>query len=102
VSLSAFIAILTCGAAVLALWTTVRFPSLGPESLRGAILQVALALVAGWLLVPPGIESALALSAPTGPLLAVFVFALPSLGYVFLATLWAMRVLQRMMTGAHR
>ena len=101
-SLSAFIAVLTVAAAVLALWTVVRFPRLGPESLSGALLQVGLSLAAGWVLVPPGIQSALAFRAPIGPLLAVFVFALPSLGYIFLASLWAMRVLQQMMHGARR
>ena len=100
VSVSAFVIVLTMAAAVLALWTVVRFPQLGPATLPGALLQVVIALAAGWVLVPPGMHSALAYRAPIGPLLAVFVFALPSLGYVFLASLWAMRVLQQMMGRA--
>lgn len=102
VSLGAFIIVLTLGAAALALWTVVRFPGLGPTTLGGALLQVAIALAAGWVLVPAGMKSALAFDPPAGPLLAIFVFALPSLGYLFLASLWAMRVLQQMMPGARR
>jgi hypothetical protein len=97
VSLSAFIIFLTLGAAALALWTVVRFPKLGPASLGGALVQVMIAMAAGWLVVPAGMKSALVLDPPVGPLVAVFAFALPSLGYLFLATLWAMRVLQGMM-----
>jgi hypothetical protein len=102
VSLGAFIIVLTLGAAALAVWTVVRFPDLGPSTLAGALIQVALALGAGTFVVPPGMQSALALDPPTGPLLAVFVFVLPSLAYLFLASLWALRVLQQMIPGARR
>ena len=34
--------------------------------------------------------------------IAIFVFVLPSLAYLFLASLWAMRVLQQMIPGARR
>jgi hypothetical protein len=59
-------------------------------------------MAAGWLLVPVGMKSAVAIEPPTGPLVAVFFFALPSLGYLFLASLWAMRVLQDMLSRARR
>jgi ABC-type transport system involved in multi-copper enzyme maturation permease subunit len=101
-SLGAFIVVLTVAAAALALWTIVRFPNLGPQTLVGALAQVGISFASGWLLVPPGMRSALTLSQPQGPLLAVFLFALPSLIYVFLAALWAMRVLQQMLHGARR
>jgi len=102
VSLGAFIIVLTLGAAALAVWTVVRFPKLGPSTLVGALIQVGLALGAGAFLVPPGMRSALALDPPTGPLVAIFVFVLPSLAYLFLASLWASRVLQQMIPGARR
>jgi hypothetical protein len=102
VNLGTFIILLTLGAAALALWTVVRFPKLGPETLGGALLQVAVAMLAGAFLVPAGMKSALALAPPTGPMLAVFVFVLPGLSYLFLATLWAMRVLQQMLSNARR
>jgi hypothetical protein len=87
---------LTLGAAVLAVWVVVRFPKLGPDTGFGALIQVTIALAAGWFLVPVGMESAVAFNPPTGPLLAVFLFALPGLAYLFLASLWALRVLQQM------
>jgi hypothetical protein len=102
VSLGAFIIVLTVAAAVLALWAVVRFPRMGPETLAGALVQVAVAFVAGSLLVPVGMRSALTWHTTAGPLAAVFVFALPGLLYLFLASIWAMRVLQQMMNRARR
>jgi hypothetical protein len=102
VSLGGFIVAMTVAAAALALWALVRFPKLGPETLRGAIVQVAAALLTGLLLVPIGMQAALGWDSTVGPLAAVFLFALPGLLYVFLASLWAMRVLQDMMSRARR
>ena len=98
VSLGAFIIVLTLGAAAIALWAATRFPRLGPETLTAALLQVGIALAAGFLLVPAGMRSVLTFAPPTGPLLATFLFALPGLTYLFLASLWAMRVLQRILS----
>jgi hypothetical protein len=103
VTLGVFIVLFTLGAAALALWTMARFPRIGPDTLFGAFLQVMIALAAGWLLVPVGMRSLLTLSTPTGPLLATFLFALPGLTYLFLASLWAMRVLQKLLSrGRYR
>jgi hypothetical protein len=101
-SIGAFVVALALGAALLALWAVVRFPRLGPETLTGALAQVAVAFLSGLILVPIGMRSALAWDATLGPLAAVFVFALPGLLYLFLASLWAMRVLQQMMSRARR
>jgi hypothetical protein len=101
-SIGAFVVALALGAALLALWAIVRFPRLGPETLMGALAQVAIAFLSGLILVPIGMRSALAWDATLGPLAAVFVFALPGLLYLFLASLWAMRVLQQMMSRARR
>jgi hypothetical protein len=101
-SLGVFILAMTVGAALLALWVSVRFPRLGPETLRGALLQVAIALLAGWFVVPAAVASVVDWASPTGPLVAVLLFVLPALTYLFLATLWAMRVLQEMLQGARR
>ena len=97
-SIGAFIVVLTLGAAAIAVWATARFPKLAPESLPGALLQVGIALAAGFLLVPAGMRSMLSFEPPTGPLLATFLFAFPGLTYLFLASLWAMRVLQRILS----
>ena len=101
-NLGVFIILLTLGAAALALWTVVRFPKLGPETLFGALIQVALAMAAGAFVVPVGMRSALAYDPPTGPMLAIFAVVLPGLAYLFLTTLWAMRVLQQMLSNARR
>jgi hypothetical protein len=99
VNLGTFIVVLTLGSAAIALWAMARFPRLGPETLPGAMLQVGIALAAGFLLVPAGMRSMLTFAPPAGPLLATFLFALPGLTYLFLASLWAMRVLQRILSG---
>jgi hypothetical protein len=101
-SLDAFIIAMTIGAALLALWAGIRFPRMGPDTLAGALLQVAVALVAGWFLVPAAVASVVRWDALFGPLIGVLLFALPALTYLFLASLWAMRVLQQMMRGARR
>jgi hypothetical protein len=101
-SFGAFIVVMTLGAAALALWAGVRFPRMGPETLTGALIQVAVALMAGWFLVPAAISSVVRWDETAGPLIAVLLFALPALTYLFLASLWAMRVLQEMMRGARR
>ena len=101
-SLGTFVIAMTLAAALLALWAGMRFPRMGPDTLGGALLQVALALVAGWFLVPAAMSTVVGWAEPTGPILAVLLFALPALTYLFLASLWAMRVLQQMMQGARR
>jgi hypothetical protein len=101
-SLGLFISALAVGSAALALWTAMRFPDAGPASLRGAMAQVALALVAGALLVPRGMEVAIGWSENAGPMLAVFLFAVPGLVYLFLSALWVMRILQQMLPGVRR
>ena len=101
-SFGTFIIAMTIGAALLALWAGVRFPRMGPNTLAGALIQVALALAAGWFLVPAAISSVISWDETAGPLIAVLLFALPALTYLFLASLWAMRVLQEMMSRARR
>ena len=101
-SVGAYVIALTIGAALLALWAGTRFPRLGPDTLAGALVQVAIALAAGWFLVPAGMVSAIRWDPTAGPLIALLVFALPALTYLFLASLWAMRVLQQLMQSARR
>jgi hypothetical protein len=101
-SFGTFIIAMTIGAALLALWAGVRFPRMGPDTLAGALIQVALALGAGWFLVPAGMASVIRWHETAGPLIGVLLFALPALTYLFLSSLWAMRVLQQMMRGARR
>ena len=101
-SIGTFIIAMTVGSALLALWAGVRWPRMGPDTLAGALVQVAVALVAGWFLVPAAVASVVRWDETFGPLIALLLFALPALTYLFLASLWAMRVLQQMMQSARR
>jgi hypothetical protein len=97
-----FVTVLAAASAVLAVWVYVRFPSTAPEDLGRAMVHAMIALAAGWVLVPPGMNAALQIGPPAGPLVAVFLFALPGLVYLFLTGLWVLRVLQEMLVGARR
>ena len=101
-SLGVFVIAMTVGAALLALWTSFRFPRIAPETLSGALVHVAVALLAGWFLVPAAVTSVVDWASPTGPLIAMLLFVLPALTYLFLASLWAMRMLQELLQGARR
>src|ERR1700693_4673326 len=46
-------AVYVCGAAGLAFWLLVRFPSVGPRSLRSAIVAAAAGALLQWPLLPP-------------------------------------------------
>ena len=77
------------GAAAIALWLVVRFPSLGPRGLKGAFAAGLLALL--------GMQAALALVDPVaarephGVALALLVLILPALT----ATFWSAALLLR-------
>jgi ABC-type uncharacterized transport system permease subunit len=81
-----FMVALTVGAALLALWTHVRFPSLAPERLPRTMLHAALAF--GVLTMTPSLldESA--------PLKGIFLIVLPALVYALLGTIWVLRQAQ--------
>lgn len=83
----AFVAILVSGAAVLALWTHVRFPSLAPDGLPRALVHAVIS-IALLQLVPDSGESVVS------AFVVVFGFALPAFVYCFLAAIWLLRVWQ--------
>src|ERR671939_161038 len=78
-SIGAFIIAMTVGSALLALWPGVRWPQMGPDTLAGALVQVAVALVAGWFLVPAAVASVIHWDETFGPLIALLLFALRGL-----------------------
>jgi hypothetical protein len=88
VTVGAFLVIDLSAAAVLALWVTVRYTSLGPRSIRWA----ALAFLAGqcapslglWVL--PDV-----VPLPWGPQLALLVVVLPVFFVMFVTVAWLMR-----------
>lgn len=99
-TLTVFVITFTIGAATLALWIDFRARRAAPETLGGVLVHLTLAFVAGWLLVPPGMSVALRHGGDAGPVAAVMLFALPALVYLLLATLWAMRALQKLLLNA--
>lgn len=77
-------------AAVLALWVVVRFPKVGPKTLRSAVVALACGFALMQLL-PYGID--LTVRLPHGAYAALFGCALPCFFGVFLSAGWMMRLL---------
>jgi hypothetical protein len=87
-----FVLILTCGAAVLALWIIARFTGFGPTSFAGAVAHVVAAMVLLKLVLPPGLDVISASGLPATSYLKLFGLALPLLVYAFLSGGWATRL----------
>lgn len=88
---------ISLGAALLALWSYVRWPGAAPANFRGAVLRVVVAfclLQVG--AVPLG--SAAGASAALG-VLAVIGVIVPLLTFAFLTALWVMRLFADMLRG---
>jgi hypothetical protein len=79
------------GCALLALWTLLRFPRLGPQTLRGAMIACGLALGVTSA-TSPAMQFAVATADAAAALLLV---ALPILMYAF----WSAGVLLRVFAG---
>jgi hypothetical protein len=99
---TAFLICFGLAAAVLALWAFVRLPGFAPTSVRSALLHVGAALVFMHLALPAGLTHAAESGATLMVLAGVIGAALPALTYVFLATLWAIRVAQDALPGLGR
>jgi hypothetical protein len=97
-----FVTALAVGAALLAIWCLQRLPGFAPTGLRGALGHVGAAMLVLHLAVPVGLIQAVESGTTLGVLLGVLGIALPPLTYVFLATLWALRVAQNAMPGLGR
>jgi hypothetical protein len=92
-SAQSFLIFLTVGAALLGLWTVVRFPRLGPTSLAGSLIQLALALLVG-MAVSPLMSVVVGSGLPLAGFIAIFGLALPALTYMFLTGAWLIRFAQ--------
>jgi hypothetical protein len=100
-SIQGFVMVEAVGAALIALWLIVRFPSRGPESFKGALVHLGAAMLIGWALAPvttlvvgTGIAAA--------GYLAAFLLILPGLIYTFVAWAWMVKLLQGAMGRSHR
>jgi hypothetical protein len=89
-SVDAFLCGELIAAAVLAMWVVVRFPKLGPKTMRSALVAIAVGLGLIQLL-PLGVS--LTVRLPHGAYAALFGCALPCFFGVFLAAGWTMRLL---------
>jgi hypothetical protein len=90
VSIATFVLFLCVGAALLALWIVVRFPSLGPSDVTWAILHLAVSMVLGQLMVG-SIGLVGRSGVPAARFVAAFAIVLPGLIYMFLAAAWLIR-----------
>jgi hypothetical protein len=95
-SIQAVLTMFAVGAALLALWTDTRFPALAPKGFREALLRLVAAFALGYL-VGPAVGYAIGLGVAPG--VALIVFVLPALVAMFLAAIWAIRLLQGMLYG---
>jgi hypothetical protein len=89
-----FLAVLTLGAGLLALWINFRFPKLAPEGLRTAVVHVGGAILAGQVVVPIVGDAMPELSPAAQAFLITFALGLPALVYALLASIWVIRIAQ--------
>jgi hypothetical protein len=89
-SIATFVLVLCVGAALLALWLVVRFPSRGPTDITQALLHVALSVVFGQVMLR-SVGAVASSSIPWAPFVAAFGIVLPSLTYTFAAAAWLIR-----------
>ena len=83
---STFVLVLAAGAALLALWVHVRFPSLAPERLGRTVLHAATAFAL--------VKMTSMFGESTTGLTVVFLFVLPALVYALLCTIWVLQQAQ--------
>jgi hypothetical protein len=99
-SAHSFIFALAIGAAVISLWIVVRFPRLGPATVKGSCVQVVAAYLVGSVLPAYLIGCFSRLPYPFSLGLAVVVGALAPTIYLFLAIAWLIRGLQGLLSTA--
>ncbi|HWJ32913.1 MAG TPA: hypothetical protein VNR59_11280 [Gaiellaceae bacterium] len=98
ISATTFLVTELVAAAVLAMWVVVRFPKLGPKTLRSAVIVLAGGFALMQLL-PFGLD--LTVRLPHGAYAALFGCALPCFFGVFLAAGWTMRLLADAFGGSN-
>jgi hypothetical protein len=87
VGVHAFVLVLTCGAALLALWIMARYTDFGPRSIVWAVVHVVIACVVLRLL-PFGLDVLRASGMPAVRYVEIFGVALPLFIYAFLSGGW--------------
>jgi hypothetical protein len=97
----ALVIALALGAASIAIWVDVRFPSLEPSKLQLLIAHVAAATIVGRIAVPIAIHSSVD-STKIALLTVVFGVAFPLVVYNLLTGLWMLKLVQRTFAGHMR
>jgi hypothetical protein len=92
-SANSFVIVLCISAALLAVWIVARWPTAGPKGLSPGLIHVMLAVVVG-AVTAPAIRAIAELGVPGAAFVGTFGVALPALTYMFLATMWLMRVMR--------
>ena len=92
-----FVLVLAVGAGALALWTDVRFPKLGPQSMGGVLVNTMAAMIA--LKLVAGNIGLLTSGPPSAAVAAILGVALPGLLYAFISGIWAIRLFQGAYAG---
>jgi hypothetical protein len=87
-----FLLVMTCGAAVLALWIIARFAGFGPRSFRGALAHVVAAMILLRLVLPTALDAIGTSGLPAAPYIQLFGLALPLFVYAFLSGGWVTRL----------
>lgn len=88
---------LVLGSAALALWGYVRVADRAPSG--GWVLgHVVLSVVLAYTLVPTAVSALAGLESPAAGVVAIIAVALPGVTYMFLASLWLLAVLGRLLS----
>jgi len=85
-----FLVALGVASALLAFWFVVRFPKLGPEDGKRAMLHVGAALALGWFV--PDIFNRFCSYGYVPALAALFALVFPVVFYTFLSGAWWLRI----------
>jgi hypothetical protein len=91
VSAQAFATSLAAGAALLALWTVLRFDRIGPRTVFWAMVNVIAACVLLQVLLPAALGTIAESGIPAATWISVFGVALPLLFYAFVSGGWIVR-----------
>jgi hypothetical protein len=92
-----FLLAIMIGAALLALWFVVRFPSVAPAKIWIAALHVVAAFTIGPIVVDHGPDLFSGLPLPRGLVIAVILGLLPPATYIFLSLAWLIQHFQRLL-----
>ena len=97
VTASGLVDIVAVGAALIALWLYVRFPTLGPRGTKLTFVHLGASFVL--LSTIPGFMQVVAggTEAPGRKLAALFLLAFPVLVYTFLSIVWFIKMAQSML-----